>query len=151
MLSRPRFIVSLLALLAALLAGCGGGEQTEGSGDGGQGQDQQQDQQQQESKKEAQETKIAVGNVVAVQPDRRRMVVQPSQQAEGPDKVPLNVRKTAEITLGDQKAEMGDIAEGQQAQAEYVVKNEVNRAVSVQLFEAEGSPEEQPQGEDTSN
>jgi hypothetical protein len=60
------------------------------------------------------------------------------------------VRKTAEITLGDEKAEMGDIAEGQQAQAEYVVKNDVNRAVSVQLFEAEGSPEEQ-QGEGTSN
>jgi hypothetical protein len=147
MLCRSRLAVPLLALLAAaLLAGCGGG-QTEGSGDGGGGQDQQQ----QESKKEAQETKIAVGNVIAVQPDRRRMVVQPSQQAEGPDKVPLNVRKTAEITLGDQKAEMSDIAEGQQAQAEYIVKNDVNRAVSVQLFEAEGSPEEQPQGEDTSN
>ena len=148
MLCRSRLALPLLALLAAaLLAGCGGGEQPEGSGDGGQGQDQQQ----QESKKEAQETKIAVGNVVAVQPDRRRMVVQPSQQAEGAEKVALNVRKTAEITLGDQKAEMGDIAEGQQAQAEYIVKNEVNRAVSVQLFEAEGSPEEQPQGEDTSN
>ena len=152
MLCRSRLAVPLLALLAAaLLAGCGGGEQPEGSGDGGQGQDQQQDQQQQESKKEAQETKIAVGNVVAVQPDRRRMVVQPSQQVEGTEKVALNVRKTAEITLGDQKAEMGDIAEGQQAQAEYIVKNDVNRAVSVQLFEAEGSPEEQPQGEGTSN
>jgi hypothetical protein len=134
MLSRPRFIVSLLALLAALLAGCGG-EQSAGSEDGGQGQDQQQ----QESEKEAQETKIAVGNVVAVQPDRRRMVVQPSQQAEGTEKVPINVRKTAEITLGGEKAEMGDIAEGQQAQARYVVKNDVNRAVSVQLFEAEGT------------
>jgi hypothetical protein len=134
MLSRPRFIVSLLALLAALLAGCGE-EQSAGSEDGGQGQDQQQ----QESEKEAQETKIAVGNVVAVQPDRRRMVVQPSQQAEGTEKVPINVRKTAEITLGGEKAEMGDIAEGQQAQARYVVKNDVNRAVSVQLFEAEGT------------
>jgi hypothetical protein len=138
MLSRPRFIVPLLALLAALLAGCGG-EQAGGSQEGGgQGQDQQQ-----ESKKEAQETKIAVGNVVAVQPDRRRMVVQPNEEVEGADKIPLNVRKTAEITLGGEKAEMGDIAEGQQAQATYVVKNDVNRAVSVQLFKA--SPE------DTSN
>ena len=143
MLCRSRLAVPLLALLsAALLAGCGGGGQTEGSGDGGGGQDQQQEQ----PKKEAQETKIAVGNVIAVQPDRRRMVVQPSQQVEGPDKVPLNVRKTAEITLGDEKAEMGDIAEGQQAQAEYVVKNDVNRAVSVQLFEAE-----EQQGQGTSN
>ena len=149
MLCRSRLAVPLLALLAALLAGCGGGEQSGGSQeDGGGGQDQQQ---QEQPKKEAQETKIAVGNVIAVQPDRRRMVVQPSQQAEGPDKVPLNVRKTAEIMLGGEKAEMGDIAEGQQAQAEYVVKNEVNRAVSVQLFEAEGSSGEQPQGETTSN
>ena len=134
MLSRPRFIVPLLALLAALLAGCGGGEQSGGSQEGGQGQDQQQ-----EPKKEAQETKIAVGNVVAVQPDRRRMVVQPSQQAEGTEKVPISVRMTAEITPGGDKAEMGDISEGQQAQATYVVKNDANRAVSVQLFEAEGT------------
>ncbi len=137
MLSRPRLIVPLFALLAALLAGCGGGDgQSGGSQEGGGQQDQQQ-----ESKKQAQETKIAIGNVAAVQPDRRRMVVQPSQQAEGTEKVPINVRKTAEITLGGEKAEMGDVAEGQQAQAEYVVKNDVNRAVSVQLFEAEGSSE----------
>jgi hypothetical protein len=136
MLSRPRLIVPLLALLAALSAGCGGGEQPGGSQEGGGQQDQQG--QQQEPKEEAQETKIAIGNVVSVQPDRRRMVVQPSQEAEGAEKVPLNVRKTAEITLGDEKAEMGDIAEGQQARAEYVVKNDVNRAVSVQLFEAGG-------------
>ena len=133
MLSRPRLIVPLLALLAALPAGCGGTEQSGGSQEGGQ------EEQQQPSRKEAQETKIAVGNVVAVQPDRRRMVVQPSQQAEGTEKIALNVRKTAEITLGDQEAEMADVAEGQQAQARYVVKNDVNRADSVQLFEAEGT------------
>ena len=141
MLSRLRLIVPLLALLTALLAGCGGGGEAGGSQEGGQGQDQQQ-----EPEKEARETRIAVGNVVAVRPDRRRMVVQPSRQAEGTEKVPLKVRKTAEITLGGEKAEMGDVAEGQQAQAEYVVKNDVNRAVSVQLFEAE-----EQQGEGTSN
>ena len=133
MLSRPRLIVPILVLLAALPAGCGGGgEQSGGSQEGGQ------QGQQQESKKQAQETKIAIGNVVSVQTDRRRMVVQPSQEVEGAETVPINVRKTAEITLGGQKAAMGDIKEGQQAQAEYVVKNDVNRAVSVQLFEAEG-------------
>lgn len=124
MLCRSRLVVPLLA---ALLVGCGG-EQSGGQQD-----------QQRKPEKEAQETKIAVGNVVDVRPDRRRMVVQPSRQAEGTEKVPLKVRKKAEITLGGEKAEMGDIAEGQQAQAEYVVKNEVNRAVSVQLFEAEGT------------
>lgn len=146
MLSRPRLAVPLIALLAALaglIAGCGGGEQSQSPPDDGQ---------QQPSKKEAQETKIAVGDVVGVKPDKRRMVVKPSQQAEGPEKIAINVRKTAEITLGGEKAEMGDVAEGQQAQAEYLVKNDVNRAVSVQLFEAEESPEEQPSGgEDTSN
>ena len=148
MLCRSRLAVPLLALLAAaaLLAGCGGGEQSGGPQSGGS-----QEGDQQEPAKEAQETRIAVGNVVSVKPDKRRMVVQPSQQAEGTEKVALNVRKTAEITLGGEKAEMGDIAEGQQAQARYVVKNDVNRAVSVQLFKAESSPEEQPQGEDTSN
>lgn len=145
MLSRPRLVVLLITLLVVLPAGCGGTEQSGGSEGGGQQQDQQQ------SKKEAQETRIAVGNVVGVKPDRRRMVVEPSQQAEGPEKISINVRKTAEITLGGQKAEMADVAEGQQAQAEYVVKNDVNRAVSVQLFEAEDSPGEQPQGEGTSN
>ncbi len=135
MLCRSRLAVPLLALLAAaLLAGCGGGEQSGGPRSGGS-----QEGDQQEPAKEAQETRIAVGNVVSVKPDKRRMVVQPSQQAEGTEKVALNVRKTAEITLGGEKAEMGDIAEGQQAQAEYVVKNDVNRAVSVQLFEAEGT------------
>lgn len=135
MLSRPRLIVPLLALLAALLAGCGGGDQSSGGSQEGGGQ---QDQQQ-ESKKQAQETKIAIGNVVSVQPDRRRMVVQPREEIEGGEEIALNVRKTAEITLGGEKAEMGDVAEGQQAQAEYVVKNDVNRAVSVQLFESDGA------------
>jgi hypothetical protein len=140
MLLRPRLIVPLFALLAALLAGCGGDGQSGGSQEGGGQQGQQQ-----ESKKQAQETKIAIGTVVAVQPDRRRMVLQPREEAEGAEEIALNVRKTAEITLGGEKAEMGDVAEGQQAQAEYIVKNDVNRAVSVQLFEAEG------QGEDSSN
>lgn len=152
MLSRPRLIVPLFALLAVLLAGCGGGEQGGGSQDGGSQDGGQQQESKKPSKKEAQETKIAVGNVVSVKPDRRRMVVEPSQQAEGTEKIPINVRKTAEITLGGEKVEMGDVAEGQQAQAEYVVKNDVNRAISVQLFKAEDSPEEQPSGgEGTSN
>ena len=142
MLPKPRLIVPLFVLSTILLSGCGGGEQPQSSQDGGG---------QQESEKEAQETKIAVGDVVGVKPDKRRMVVKPSQQAEGPEKIAINVRKTAEITLGGEEAEMGDVAEGQQAQAEYVVKNDVNRAISVQLFTAEESPEEQPQGEDTSN
>ncbi|HEV2094538.1 MAG TPA: hypothetical protein VGR18_15365 [Rubrobacter sp.] len=154
MLSRLRLAVSLLTLLVVLavpLAGCGGGEQPGGSQDSGSQDSGSQDGGQQESKNAARETKIGIGNVVAVYPDRRRMVVQPSQKAEDLEKFRVKVRKNTEITLGGEKAEMGDVAEGQQARVEYVVKNDVNRAVSVQLFEVEGSPEGQPQGEETSN
>ena len=135
MLPRPRSIASLLALLvvsAGLLAGCGGGgESGSPEGDGG-GQ-----QQQGQSEKETQETKIAIGDVVSVKPEKRRLVLRPTEEIDGESKIAVNVRKTAKITLGGQEAEMSDIAEGQQAQAEYVVKNDVNRAISVQLFEAE--------------
>jgi hypothetical protein len=140
---------ALVVLTAGLLAGCGGGggDQSGGSQEGGGG-----GEQQKQSKKEARETKIGVGNVISVKPDKRRMVVQPSQEAEDAEKIPINVRKNAEITLGGQKAEMADVAEGQQAQVEYVVKNDVNRAVSVQLFKAEEQPSgDQPAGEGTSN
>lgn len=148
MLSRPRFavpIAALLVVLAGSLAACGGGEEQSGGGSQEGGGEQQN---QQPSKKQTQETKIAVGDVVSVKPDKRRMVVRPSQEIEGQKEVALNVRKTAEITLDGQKAEMSDIVEGQQANAEYVVKNDVNRAVSVQLFEADGGAQG---GEDTSD
>ena len=145
MLSRLRSTVpmfALMVLLAGLLAGCGGGGgQSGNSQDGGGG-----GEQQKQSKKETRETKIGVGNVVSVVPDKRRMVVLPSQQAEGAEKLTVNVRKNAEITLGGEKAEMGDVAKGQQAQVEYVVKNDKNRAVSVQLFETEEEPSGEGEG-----
>lgn len=147
MLSRFRSALSLFALVI-LLAGCGGGggQADDSQGDGSQGGGGEQKQ----SKKEARETKIGVGNVVSVKPDKRRMVVMPSQEAEDAEKITINVRKNAEITLGSEKAEMGDVAKGQQAQVEYVVKNDVNRAISVQLFEAGGQDSgDQPSGEST--
>jgi hypothetical protein len=140
MLPRLRSAVpffALTVLLAGLLAGCGGGaEQSGGSQEGG---SQEGGEKQKQPKKESRETKIAIGNVVSVKPDRRRMVVRPSQEVEEVERIAVKVRKNAEITLGSEKAEVGDIAEGQQAQVEYVVKNDVNRAISVQLFEAEGT------------
>lgn len=139
----PFFVLTIL--LAGFLAGCGGG-----GGGGGQEENAQGGGEQKQSKKEARETKIGVGNVVSVKPDKRRMVVMPSREAENAEKITINVRKNAEIMLGSEKAEMGDIAKGQQAQVEYVEKNDVNRAISVQLFEAGGqSPEDQPSEENT--
>lgn len=141
MLSRPRFIVPLLALLAALYAGCGGGEQS-----GGPQEDEQQGQQQ-ESKKQAQETKIALGEIARVNPENnRRIVLRPNTAAEEQEggSVVFKVRKNARIVLGGQQAEVGDIEKGQQAKIEYIVENDVNRAVAMELFEAGGD-------EDTAN
>lgn len=128
-------VLALLFLTAGLLAGCGGGgAQPEGGSDAGQQEGGQQEGQQ--GNAQARESKIGVGNVVSVNSERRRMVVRPSQQAEGAGRLAFKIRKNAEITLGGRGAEMGDIAEDQQAQVEYVVVNNVNRATSVQLFEA---------------
>lgn len=144
MLSRLRSSLpffALTVLLAGLLTACGGGVGGEPSG-GSQGGSKDGGGQQKEPQKEVRETKIGVGNVVSVKPDKRRMIVQPSQEAKGAEKLTINVRKNAKITLGGEEAEMGDVAEGQQAQVEYVVKKDVNRAVSVTLFEAQGQPQE---------
>ena len=152
MLSRFRSTVPffvLTILLAGFLSGCGGGGDSGGSQDSAsKGGGSQGGEEKKQSKKEARETKIGVGNVVSVKPDKRRMVVMPSQEAEDVERLAINVRKNAEITLSGEKAEMGDIAKGQQAQVEYVVKNDVNRAVSVQLFKADESSGDQ---EGTSN
>lgn len=144
MRSTTRSVVSVLVLLsltALLLAGCGGGEEPGDAPQGGSGQDVQ-------SEGGPKESKIGVGNVVSVNEDKRRMAVRPSRQIEGTERLVIKVRKNAEMTLGGQGAEMGDVAEGQQAQVEYVVVNGVNRATSVQLFGAEGQPSG---GEGTSN
>lgn len=135
-------VLVLLSLIAGLLAGCGGGEE---SANGSQGSDAGQ---QGQPENEPREPRIGVGNVVSVNADKRRMTVRPSRQVEGTDRLVIKIRKNAEMTLGGEQAEIGDVAEGQQAQVEYVVVNGVNRATSVQLFQAEGQPSG---GEGTSN
>jgi hypothetical protein len=68
-----------------------------------------------------------------VQPEKRKVVLKPSFEAQGGDQITFNVRKNAEIRVNDQEAELSDIKSGQQAQIEYVTKNDVNRAVSVEI------------------
>jgi hypothetical protein len=68
-----------------------------------------------------------------VKPDKRKVVLKPSFEAQGGDQITFNVRKNAEIRVNDQEAELSDIKPGQQAQIEYVTKNDVNRAVSVEI------------------
>jgi hypothetical protein len=125
----------LSLLLVGLLAGCGGsdqsgGDQQEGNSGG------------KAAKKEKLSRKVAIGTVRAYKDDRRRLSLRPAAEDQGDKPLGFKVRKNAQITLDGEQAELGDIEEGQQAQIRYVVENQVNRAIIVQLFS------EQPSGED---
>jgi hypothetical protein len=130
----------VLVLLLGFLAGCGGdqsgsgdsqgggqqggGEQAGGQG-GGQGDE--------AADEGPSQKKVALGSIESVQPDKRKVVLKPSFEAQGGDQITFNVRKNAEIRVNDQEAELSDIKPGQQAQIEYVTKNDLNRAVSVEI------------------
>ena len=153
-LRRPSAALLLVVsvLLAGLLWGCGGGGDQSGSG-GSQGSDEEQQGQAQQG--EAQqgggeqgqaaqggppEAKIALGRVIAVVPDRRKIILRPSAEVQDGERMIFKVRDEAEISLNDQPAEMDVVQEGQQAQIEYIVVNEQNRARRVELIaEGEGT------------
>jgi hypothetical protein len=122
------FIVSIV--LAGLLAGCaGGGDQAKNSGSqGGDG-----ERQGEAAQGNAPEVKIALGKVISVKPDRRKVILRPSTEQQG-DRLTFKVKDDAKITLDDQQAEMADVQEGQQAQIQYIVVNEQNRARVVGLI-----------------
>jgi hypothetical protein len=124
----------LSLLLVGLLAGCGsdqsGGSQQEGKAGG------------EDAKKEKLSRKVAIGTVRAYKDDRRRLSLRPASEAQGDKPLGFKVRKNAQVTLDGEQAELADIEEGQQAQIRYVVQNDVNRAIIVQLFS------KQPSGED---
>lgn len=134
-----------LILLGAFLVGCGGGGSQDSAekkqGDEAAKKDAPQKDAQQ---KDAPQMKIAIGKVRTVIPDKRRLVLRQAEEMQGGERLAFNVRKTAKIEQGGEKVEMGDISEGQQAQVQYIVKNDVNRALSVHLFEVE---DQQPSGE----
>jgi hypothetical protein len=123
------FIVSIL--LAGLLAGCaGGGDQAGNGGSQGGGGEQGQGEGNQAN---APQLKIALGTIVSVKPDRRKIVLRPSTEQQG-DRLVFKVVDDAQITLNDQQAEMADVQERQQAQIEYFTVNEQNRARAVELI-----------------
>jgi hypothetical protein len=134
-----------LVLLLGFLAGCGGDQSgsSESQGGGQQGGSEQGGGEQaggqggEQGGEAADEgpaqAKIALGSIESVQPEKRKVVLKPSFEAQGGDQITFNVRKNAEIRVNDQEAELSDIKSGHQAQIEYVTKNDVNRAVSVEI------------------
>jgi hypothetical protein len=126
------FIASIV--LAGLLVGCaGGGDQANnGGGQGGEG-EQGQAAQGEGTQANAPQFKIALGTIVSVKPDRRKIVLRPSTEQQG-DRLIFKVVDDAVITLDDQPVEMADVQEGQQAQIEYTTVNEQNKARVVELI-----------------
>jgi len=120
------FVVSMV--LAGLLAGCaGGGDQAKGGGE------QSQEAQGEATQADAPVAKIALGTIVSVKPDRRKIILRPSTEQQG-DRLVFKVIDDAQITLDDKPAEMADVLEGQKAQIQYVTFNEQNRARVVGLI-----------------
>ncbi|HEU4492900.1 MAG TPA: hypothetical protein VFR69_01850 [Rubrobacteraceae bacterium] len=133
-------ILVVLGLLFGSLVGCGGGGEQSGNG-GAQGGDEQQGEQQGGGGQQAGEDedqgrspeKVALGTIESVEPESRKVVLKPSYEAQGGDQITFKVRKNAEVQVNDQDAELSDIQPGQSAKIGYVTKNDVNRAVSVEI------------------
>ena len=126
----------VLILLLGFLAGCGGDQSGSGESQGGdqQGGGEQGNKQGGGAANEGpSQAKVSLGTIESVEPDDRKLVLKPNFEAQGGDKITFNVRKNAEIQVKDQPAELSELQSGQQAQVEYVTKNDVNRAVSVQV------------------
>lgn len=143
---RTVFLVVVIALLAGLLVGCGGGggQSEGGSQDGGSGGSEQQngdggseqqndggaDQQREntEEEKAGQKVKVALGTIESVTPEQRQFTLQPSAEEQGEEPIPFNVRPNTIITDDGQLAELADLTEGQHAKVNYRAVDGENRA-----------------------
>ena len=140
-------LIAVCALLFGFVAGCGGGgDESGGQQDNGSGS-------QQESgsggggetsgarggtgdEGDSTKTRIALGNIGAVNLDNDRFTLRPTDDRE---RMPFKLRENTRIELDGQEAKPEDIERGQQAQIQYVVRNERNVARVVTLFSAEGN------------
>jgi hypothetical protein len=148
-LSTVLFLATIV-LIAGLLTGCGGGDQS-GSGsqqDGG-SKAQQDENAPKKQGKNAPKKKILFGTVTFVNPKTEGFSVRPTIDEQGNKPVAFRLAKETSITLAGKEAKLEDMKKGQQAQVEYVERNERNRARSVRLFEAGGGSQDDQGGEKT--
>jgi hypothetical protein len=140
----------MIVLIAGLLAGCGGGDQS-GSGsqqDGGT-KTKQGGNAPKKQAKNAPEKKILFGIVTFVNPKTEGFSVRPTVNEQGKKPEVFRLAKETSITLGGEAAKLEDMKKGQQAQVEYVERNDRNRARSVRLFESPGGSQDDGGGEKT--
>ena len=131
-LSTTLYLVALV-LLVGFLAGCGAGDQAgNGSQDGGS--DGATKQGGEDAQRGAAGAKIALGTVRSVDAEAGIIVLRPSTDVQGEKPLRFKLNENTTVTLDNEKAEMADIEQGQQAQITYVVKNERNLARQVALI-----------------
>ena len=151
-------VLFLATIVLILITGCGGGDQS-GSGsqqDGGsqaeQGQNAPKKQDENASKEQgenAPKKKVVFGTVTFVNPKTEGFSVRPTIEEQGNKPVVFRLANETSITLDGNEAKMEDMKKGQQAQVEYVERNERNRARSVRLFETSGGSQDDQGGEKT--
>jgi len=146
-ISTVLFLVTIV-LIAGSLTGCGGqsgsGSQQDGGSKAEQGNN--------ASKKRGKngpKKKILFGTVTFVNPKTEGFSVRPTIDEQGNKPVTFRLAHETSITLGGKEAKLEDMKKGQQAQVEYVERNERNRARSVKLFEAGGGSQDDQGGEKT--
>jgi hypothetical protein len=139
-----------IVLIAGLLTGCSGGDQS-GSGsqqDGG-SKAEQGDSASKKRDKNGPKKKILFGTVKFVNPKTEGFSVRPTIDEQGNKPVAFRLANETSITLGGKEAKLEDMKKGQQAQVEYVERNERNRARNVRLFGSGGDSQDDQGGEKT--
>jgi hypothetical protein len=133
-LTAALFIVPVF-LAVLVLAGCGGGENQPQNG-GSQGGDGSGGEKQDEAPRgNASKVKIALGTIISAEPDRRVLILRPTAEVQGGQRMLFKVRDTTEILLNNSPAELTDVKKGQDAQISYVVRKEKNQALEVTIVE----------------
>lgn len=154
-ISTVLFLVTFV-LIAGSLAGCGGqsgsGSQQDGGSKAEQGKNapvKQGENAPEKQGKNAPKKKILFGTVAFVNPKTEGFSVRPTIDEQGNKPVTFRLAHETSITLGGKEAKLEDMKKGQQAQVEYVERNERNRARSVRLFDTGGGSQDDQGGEKT--
>jgi hypothetical protein len=142
-------LLAMIVLIAGLLTGCGGDQSGGASQQDGGGQASQGKNAPKEQGKNTPEKKILFGVVKFVNPKTEGFSVRPTIEEQGNKPVVFRLAKESRITLDGKEAKLEDMKKGQQAQVEYVNRNDRNRARSVRLFGAGGGAQDDQGGEKT--
>jgi hypothetical protein len=133
--------LAMIVLIAGLLTGCGDRSGSGSQQDGGSKAEQGNNAPVKQGKN-APKKKIVFGTVTFVNPKTEGFSVRPTIEEQGKKPVVFRLANESNITLDGKEAKLEDMKKGQQAQVEYVERNERNRARSVRLFEAGGGSQD---------